>query len=333
MTITVRSQITITNADLPAPGDIFIYDLSTDLMSEDFTLTGSNYSWDYSTGSSNSVDSIKIVFVGSTPFAYQFYFNNQWTQPDHFSDYARAGQDINAFNQVTIEERFDYFGINSNSLEMKGFGAKVNGVPASIKYDTIDQLYPFPMTDGMATHNSSGYYLATVPNLGTYGQWIRREVTVDGYGSLTTPNATYSNTLRVKTVLQQTDTFYIDQFSFGQTFDRPEEIHYEWFTNSESTPVMKVVMRNNQANEVRYLLEITSGMDELETEDFDLVTLSSGVYAFRDLNVINVSVFNIKGQNIGQYQSDNIDISNFADGVYLILLRTENSSYCFKVIK
>lgn len=330
-----NAQITITNADLPQSGDIFIYDLSNDLLSEDFSLTGASYTWNYSTGTSSSVDSIKIVSVGSTPYAYQYYFNNQWTQPDYYSNYAQAGQDLNAFGQVTITDRFDYFGINTNSLEMKGFGAKVNGVPASVKYDTIDQLYPFPMTYGMATHNSVGSYLASVPNMGTYGQWIRREVTVDGYGSLTTPNSTYPNTIRVKTVLQQRDTFYVDQYAFGQTFDRPEETIYEWFTNTENTPVMRVVIRNGQANEVKYLLEITSEVDEVNNSNLSLVTLDpKGLYQISSDDKLNsVTVFNLEGKNIGSFSQNEIDLRNTPVGMYLLVVKEGESKHCFKVVK
>lgn len=329
------AQITITNSDLPQIGDIFIYDLSNDLLSEDFSLTGASYTWDYSTGTSSNVDTVSVVSVGSTPLAYQYYFNNQWTQPDYYSDYAQPGQDINAFGQVTITERFDYFGINSNSLEMKGFGAKVNGVPASVKYDTIDQLYPFPMTYGMAAHNSVGYYLASVPNMGTYGQWIRREVTVDGYGSLTTPNATYANTIRVKTVLLQTDTVYVDQFAFGQTFDRPEETIYEWFTNTEKTPIMRVVIRNNQATEAKYLLEITSGTEELENNDYALITKDpKGLYQISgDSKLNDVTVFNVEGKNMGSFSQNEIDLRNAPEGMYFLIVRDDKLNHCFKVVK
>lgn len=330
-----NAQITITNADLPGAGDIFIYDLSNDLLSEDFSMTGAGYTWNYSSAQSSNVDTLSVVSVGSTPVAYQYYFNNQWTQPDHYSDYAQPGQDIDAMGQVTITDRFDYFGINTNSLEMKGFGAKVNGVPASVKYDTIDQIYPFPMTFGMNTHNSVGYYLASVPNMGTYGQWIRREVTVDGYGSLTTPNATYSNTLRVKTVLLQTDTVYVDQFMYGQTFDRPEEIIYEWFTNTEKMPVMKVVLRNGQPTEAKYLLEITSGTDELFSDGLSLLTLDeNGIYQVVGvLTNSDVVIYDVNGKCLGHSSQNNIDLRDATPGLYFIIVRNEASSHCFKVVK
>lgn len=330
-----NAQITITSADMPSAGEIFIYDLSADLLAEDFSLTGPSYSWDYSGASSTSVDSTIIVSVGSTPFAYQYYFNNQFTEPDHYSDYAQEGQDVDAMGQVSISERFDYYGINSGSLEIKGFGAKVNGVPASIKYDTIDQLYPFPMTYGMAVHESSGSYLAAVPSLGTYGQWIRREVIVDGYGSLTTPNATYSNTIRVKTVLLQTDTVYVDQFGFGQTFDRPEETIYEWFTNTEHTPVMRVVVRNGQATEAKYLLEITTGVAETEIGANSIITIDEqGLYKISNINPSEkVTVFNLEGKQVGTFPANNVDLRNEGHGMYFIRVKSQELNHCFKVVK
>lgn len=329
------AQITITSTDLPNIGDIFIYDNSQDLLFEDFTPTGTNYSWDYSSGTSSQVDSVYVVSVGSTPLAYQYFFNNQWTEPDHYSDYAQPGLDFSFQGQVSIEDRYDFFGVNSNSLEIKGFGANINGIPASVKYDTIDQVYPLPMTYGMAAHNSVGYYLASIPNLGTYGQWIRREVSVDGYGSLITPNATYSNTIRVKTVLLQTDTIYVDQFMFGQTFDRPEETIYEWFTNTEKTPVMRVVYRNAQATEVKYLLDITSGTVEFQELSVELVTEDpKGKYQLTGIEgQESVVVYNSMGQIVGNFYSAEIEILDQPSGVYFLVLRKDNHNHCFKVVK
>lgn len=330
-----NAQITITSADMPEAGDIFIYDNSADILTQDFSLTGAGHTWDYSTATSTLVDSLMIVSVGSTPLAYQFYFNNQFTQPDHYSDYAQRGQDLDAMGQVSIDDRYDYFGVNSSSLEIKGYGANVNGVPASVKYDTIDQIYPFPMTYGMPTHNSSGYYISTIPSLGTYGQWIRREVTVDGYGSLTTPNATYPNTIRVKTVLLQTDTVYVDQFMFGQTIDRPEETIYEWFTNTEKSPVMRVVIRNAQATEAKYLLEVTSGTEELLGIEYSLRTEdANGLYSIQNAErVENIRVYDVSSKLIGTYSYDSIDLRNEPSGVYFIVVREEAKDHCFKVVK
>lgn len=330
-----NAQITITSSDMPSPGNVFRYESANDLLSEDFSLTGSNYSWDYSSGQMSNRDTVNIVSVGSTPIVYQYYFNNQFTQPDYYSDYAQKGQDLNAMGQVSITNRYDFYAVNSNSLEIKGFGAEINGNPASIKYDTIDQIYPLSMYDGMPTHQSSGYYLASVPGLGTYGQWIRREVTVDGYGSLTTPYETYSNTIRVKTVLDQTDTVYVDQFSFGQTFDRPQQIIYEWFTNSEKAPVMRAVMDGGQNTKAEYMFPITVGVQEITNEDLRLLPSAvPNVFVISNYSKeIQGIVYDLNGKIVASVQSETIDLSSFEQGMYIVSLHKNGIHQSFKLIR
>ena len=339
ISLSSAAQITITQNDMLSAPTVYIYHNTSDLNSEDFTLTGANYSWDYSAATENGNDTLSAVTVGSTPFAYQYYFNNQFQLPDHKSDYAVAGQDINAAGQVTIEERFDYFKVNSNSLEVTGFGAKVNGTPASVKYDTIDQKYPFTMSYAMPLHNSTGYYLLTIPGFGTYGQWIRREVESDGWGELITPMETYPNTLRVKTTLEQRDTFYVDQFGFGQTVDRPTEIIYEWFTNSETAPVMSVSESGGQITNVKYMATVASGVESNELV-FEIIPSSTeGIF-----NIINKSATQIKSLNVYDLngkliiskssQFDEINISQFSNGLYLLNIETEEGqNYLHKVVR
>ena len=276
----VNAQITISHYDMPAPNNVFMYHNTVDLASEDFSLTGAAYNWDYSSATSSGNDTLNLVAVGSTPFAYQLYFNNPFQYPDYLSDYAITGQDIDAFGQVSITERFNYFKVNGNSLEVTGFGANVNGIPASVKYDTIDQQYPFLMSYNMTPHTSSGSYILSVPTFGTYGQWIRRVVEADGWGSLATPNYTYPEVLRVKTTLEQRDTVFVDQFSIGQTIDRPTEVIYEWFTNTDNTPVMSVSMSGGQVTNVKYLAPIAAGVDET-SQALNIAAIGNGVFEIK----------------------------------------------------
>jgi hypothetical protein len=326
--ISGQSQITISYYDMPIPTSVFMYNNTGDLDAEDFTLTGANYNWDYSAATSSGNDTLSVVTVASTPFAYQYYFNNQFQFPDHKSDYAIEGQDVDAFGQVTITDRFNYFKVNGNSLEITGFGANVNGAPASVKYDTIDQQYPFLMSHNMPIHNSVGYYLLTVPSFGTYGQWIRREVEVDGWGSLETPTQSYPDVLRVKTTLEQRDTVYVDQFSFGQTFDRPTEVHYEWFTNTDNAPVMSVTEQGGQISNVKYLAPIASSVSEIKN-NVSIVSLEDGVFKILVTQKIEqISIIDMNGKQIINESSQKaiVNIKNQAKGVYIIQILTEDKN-------
>lgn len=319
-------------------GEMYFYSLSPDLGSVDVSMTGANYSWDYSGISYSSQDTMQVVSVSSTPIAYQLYFNNPFSSA-YYADHAVKGQDFDAFGQITITDRFDFYKLKSSSLEIVGFGANINGLPMSVKYDTIDQIYPLPMTYG-TNDSTSAYYLISIPNLGTYGQWIRRKVEVDGWGAISTPFASYNNTIRVRTTLYQRDTIYVDQIMFGNNFDRPVENIYEWFEVANGAPVFKVVERGGVITEILYLDEIhinntSIGENNLE----ELVLFPNPATESILLNVsgkFSYKVMDLYGRilqtNMNQ-TSNQIDIQNLPVGCYLIKIEQHYNSKYHQFIK
>ncbi len=317
-------QTTIGINNFPSSGDQYVYS-NANTNGVDVSLTGTNINWDYSSLVNVSNDTATYVSVTATPFAYQFYFNNGFIYPNHKADYAIEGIEINAFNQVTISEVFNFHKKNNASLEMVGFGANINGIPASIKYDTIDQLYPLPLSYG-ASDSTSAYYLLDVPSLGTYGQHIQRKVVVDGWGSIITPYQTYNQSLRVKTTLYQRDTLKVEQpFSTpGIAFNRPVQTTYEWFANGIGVPVFSVTLQGNTISNVKYIDANTSNLIE-HKNNFDL-----NVYPNPSNTIINIStsqknaemkIIDCNGKIIlsGNYQ-EKIDISEYPRGQYFLIL-------------
>jgi hypothetical protein len=188
----------------------------------------------------------------------------------------------------------------------------------------------------MPIHNSVGSYLLTVPNYGTYGQWIRREVEVDGWGSLETPMFSYPDVLRVKTTLEQRDTVYIDQFSFGQTFDRPTEVKYEWFTNTDNAPVMSVTEQGGQITNVKYLAPITASISESIT-DLTILTLEEGIFKIvLDFQITQLNIVDINGKEVLNETNEAgvVNIKNQSKGVYILQVITrENKLITRKIVR
>lgn len=323
-----NAQTSITINNFPNSGDEFIYS-NTNTNGIDLTLTGANINWDYSSLTSVNYDTAKYVTVTSTPFAYQFYFNNVFLYPNHKADYGIEGIEINAFNQVTISEVYNFHKKNNSSLEMVGFGANINGVPASIKYDTIDQLYPLPLTFG-GSDSTSAYYLLDVPSLGTYGQHIQRKVEVDGWGSIATPYQTYNQCLRVKTTLYQRDTLKAEQpFSLpGVAFNRPIQTTYEWFSNGIGVPVFSVTQQGNTISNAKYIDANTSNI-KLNKNNFDLAIFPNPSNSIINISTsnekANMKLIDLSGKVIynGSYKSQ-IDISEYPKGQYFIVLSYNN---------
>ncbi len=322
-----NAQITIGKSNFPNSGDNYIYNNAT-TVGIDVSTTGANQTWDYSSLIETTSDTIIHVSVGSTPGIYQFYFNNQFIYPNYKSSYAIKGREISAFNVVTISDVFNYHKKNNSSLEMVGFGANINGLPASIKYDTIDQIYPLPMTYG-TTDSTSAYYLLDVPNMGTYGQWIKRKVEVDGWGEVTTPNQTYPQSIRVKTTLYQRDTLKTEQpFSLpGVAFDRPVQYIYEWFVLGVGSPVLSFTEQAGQITEAKYF-EVNA-TTITENNDFEF-----SIFPNPTKESINIStpfdnglmqIMDLSGRFIfdGELRTT-FDVSNLETGSYLLIVINNN---------
>ena len=76
------AQITITDVDMPSVNDTIRLSLTNNIQSIDPALTGTNYSWNFSTLTPTTQRVDTFFAVSSTPFAYQLFFNNQFQYRD-----------------------------------------------------------------------------------------------------------------------------------------------------------------------------------------------------------------------------------------------------------
>lgn len=318
------SQITIDEIDFGSTGDQTYISLIDPVSQNNFALTGPNYNWDFSSVNYVFQDSIFNESVSQTPFAYQLFFNNPFLYPLHQADYARLSSDLTVIPTLQITDRFDYYKKSNSELAKVGFGATINGIPSSIRYDTIEKIFSFPL-DYSFQDSSRGYYLATIPSLGTYGQWIRRNYEVDGWGVLSTPFQTY-DVLRIKSIVKQKDTVYIDQFQFGTSFDQPELIIYQWLAKGYDFPVMTVVFQAGSMVEGWYIDDLHVSVIEQDFIDFSLYPNPTNNIIYIDglTNPKNslVELFDFKGNQLKKCTScKSLNISDLPAGVYLLKIK------------
>lgn len=333
------SQISITQYDMPIVGNVYLYYQDAGLLTADYTQTGANQNWDYSQSGTVINDTLKMSSVTSTPFAYQLYFNNSFLYPNYKANYAVRAADVNAFNQVTIEDRYDFYKKNPSSLEIVGFGANVNTIPASVKYDTIDKVYHFPMQYQDVDY-SVGYFITSIPTLGTYGSHIKRKIETDGWGSITTPSKTYPNALRVKTTLNIKDTVYVNQFSFGTQISRPVEVIYEWWTNEDNSPVMIVNVNAGQVTRVRYLAPISTSIVENTVQSLNVIpTANESIYQLTGTAVAaieSVYCYDISGKLIPadwNTVTNTLTLESLSKGIVLVtVVNKDGQQHTVKLI-
>lgn len=230
------AQIIIGPDDMPSAGDTMRY-RSTTAADIDLVLTGDNVVWDFSDITLGAVGADTAVGVTSTPAAYQFFFNNNFIFPDHRADFALKGTGF-GFQGFSFDDVFNYYKKGGTGYRDVGFGANLNGIPTSIRRVPVDFIHNFPLEYGdMDTSFSS--FNVTIPTLGYYKQDQWRYSTVDGWGQLVLPGFTF-DVLRVRAVLEQRDSIYVDQFGFGFATDRPETVEYRWVAAGMDAPVLIV---------------------------------------------------------------------------------------------
>src|SRR5579885_2741043 len=120
----LNAQITITQSDMPVAGDtIRVSTCNSNVGLPNPTLTGANYTWDYTklVAFTQTIDT--FLSVSSTPLLYQLYFNNSFLYPKYKSTVAQSAPNLPALGPITITSVINYFKATSSDYENVGYGA------------------------------------------------------------------------------------------------------------------------------------------------------------------------------------------------------------------
>lgn len=247
---------------MPIAGDTVRY-VATNVDGIDPAATEAGFLWDMGALIPDVEGADTCVAVGSTPILYQLYFNNPFIYPEYDADYAVQGQGFDFQGQLTVTDVFDYFKKDATGFRNVGFGANVNGVPASVRRIPVDWIHRFPMSYGDMDTSYSEFSL-DIPTLGSFTEQQTRYNEVDGWGTLYLPADTFE-VLRVKSTLQRADSVYIEQFGTGFAFAVPETIEYKWIAQGMDEPVLLIVATGGQVTTARmyyHVDDITTSVGE-----------------------------------------------------------------------
>jgi len=342
------SQPVIDQNDMPNIGDTVRISTTLNVNGIDYTLTGQNYSWDFS--SLNYIQQRVDTFasVTSTPFAYQLYFNNPFDQT-HKATIAQPQPDMDQMVNIKFTDVFYFFKETSASFSQVGFGATLNSLPMSIKYDNPDVWYKFPLTQG-STDSSTFSYNIQIPSLGYYGETKKRVNLVDGYGTIITPLDTFQ-AVRVLSTCYIHDTVYIDTLlGFGFVNDRIEK-EYKWLADDKGIPVLKVTQRLDIGGSatVEYLDKYINPAGIIQHENaipsFSIypnpANENASVYfSLNEASDIKLDIFDLTGRNVKPiarkefpegYHSLPFTTRDLQKGIYFIRISGCNFSKTFKL--
>lgn len=212
-----------------------------------------------------------------------------------------------------------------SSIEMlqNSSGQYVHGINAGgtmISYSNPMTFLEFPLTmsttgsdSHLCTFTSSGYAFTRA---GT-SSWE-----VDGWGSVTTPNGTYNNVLRVKINQDYTDTY-----SLG-TIDYAVEI-YQWMSAGIHVPVASVttVVTDLGSNEYGSYYSGNAGVDVLSKTKLSVFPnpVKDNIYFSTEEDEIeSIVITDLSGKvllSVNQFNANEpFNISELNSGVYFVTL-------------
>lgn len=100
---------------MPSGGDTARFSNASPLSTVDLTLTGANYTWDFSFLQSTGQDVDTFLAVTSTPLVYILVFGFN-------SNVAKRGLDLSAFPQVPVTDIYNFYSKSSNNFRQMGYG-------------------------------------------------------------------------------------------------------------------------------------------------------------------------------------------------------------------
>jgi len=336
-------QISITSSDMPSPGDTIRKSNALGTGSVDYTLTGENYSWDFSDlfPLYQTVDEYESV--SSVPFLYQLVFI-----PSFVANLAQKYPEVDTLG-LPISDPYRFFKNTSSAFTDVGFAVTVSDIPLPLRFDSPDVIYDFPVNYGNSDSSFSGINFG-IPDMGFIGIDRKRVNEVDGWGTLTTSYGSFE-VLRLKSKVYETDSIYIDSVSFGYALDRVYT-EYKWLANGHETPLLQVteegalvtvvwtdsVFNPSTAIAEQYLSNETMSVlpNPLSSDGIISVNLTEKSKA-------DILIYNLNGVMVKQIFSGdmvkgenkfaiNRNALNLCDGVYMVQLKTASKVLTQKLI-
>jgi hypothetical protein len=351
LTGSLFSQITLSGGDFAGANDTVRISQTMDPVI-DYTLSGPNFSWDFSglTAASQYLKYFQPVsnstilveaeygFTAPTQYKASYFLESRDIPIDQLNQFLPAElSDLNQFSRKTAD-----------SITALGYSLSVNGQALPFKSDTIETVYKFP-TNYEDTFSTRGYTYIDLNPVTDFKlkQYRQRTSVVDGFGTLITPFGTFE-VLRIKSVINELDSVYQTFFGGGSWNVLPQTVitEYEWWAQGKDEAMLKVVaVENNGTSQIRSIeyQDIYLGLDASIKEnsfEFNLVPNPANnlISIESDLAIEQIKVIGLDGtvvlkQNTNNVSKATIEISMLTAGVYFVEVSSGKFTATQKLIK
>ena len=333
-----QSPITLSNTNFPGANDTLRYSNAALSSLGNYTATGTNYNWNFSSliPVSQGVRSYKFAFL--TPYALFFLSANEYGE--------KTADTIN-LGVVTLTDVYNFYkkSTSPNAYLVDGLGMKISGIPVPSYYSDKDELYMFPMTYPKYDSTTFKFSTPTTTLLPlVYSKTGYRITKVDGWGSITTPYGT-APCLRVVTTQYSKDSLKTSFFPIGfNNYQRS----YQWLTTGSKIPYLEVngnlIGNNFTVTQVRFrdIYRFLTSDNTLETAE-DLISIypnpvSDKVHLnLKNNHTYSAEVYDVNGKLVVKENlsstNNSIHVENLSQGVYTVKLTENDKPVIFKFVK
>ena len=343
-------QITINQNDMPTAGDTLRYSLTINPQQFDFTQTGENFQWDFSTltHQAQGIEEYQLVNNINSLMAILFFGMNA------IATSAIDDLPLDEF-EIDVDGVYSVFSKSTTHYTLDGFFAVIDGMALPLKYSDVDKIYSFPLN--YADQDSTTFF-GTTPTVGDTLSLTRqgfRVNEVDGWGNIITPYGEF-DALRLKSIIYESDSLFLqsleDPFVLRRTTTR-----YSWLAKNEKIPILEVSyivfedFEDSPSLSIKYRdiyrepIDDPTGVDLVNDKENDPVIYFSGNGNILNIDYRNITgdirIIDISGRLLADRRNilmDNylLDFSRFNSGVYIIQIKSDSpdgKNYNIKVIK
>jgi len=222
----VQAQITITTADAPAIGDVFVQSADTILNQYTIGEAGPNRVWDFRSLIAASNDTLRFIATADAP------------KNELFPDASFAGQIDSIYTYAQANDQGLYFlGIVSDFFDVDTFFA--------LRFDPVPRLLAYPTTSTTAYVDTSKFDVSDFSDVFSDSVRITQEefnhVTVDGFGTLQMPSGDF-DVLRQQRMVITFDTVVVRNNGIWIPIEQRVDttFTYEWLAKEAKGPILTI---------------------------------------------------------------------------------------------
>jgi hypothetical protein len=285
-------QITLTDQNFAGPSETYVFSTLTD-PTIDYSTTGANYTWDFSTMVPQSQRSLITNPMNQASGTSTFLFG-AFAPASYKATYFNSSTDLpidqaSAFLPISIEELNGFTRKATNGITSIGYELVISGQGLGFRSDTIETRYALPMTYGN-NYESRGYTNLDLNPIydAKWRQHRHRVSNVDGWGIVKTPFGQF-DALRIHHVIDELDSIYvtIQGFSVWLPIPVPKAHEYEWRSTTDKESVMKIRTNEIGGTETVTAIEYRDNFNGLGLNESQLTV---SFYPNPVVNELHVSV-------------------------------------------